>query len=65
MTDWFGARKTGKVIVHRVIRDAQLREGKHIHTASYSYGEKCEGGDWQCSLWQQQLDEAMEAWSGS
>ncbi|MFF5973664.1 hypothetical protein ACFY7C_19265 [Streptomyces sp. NPDC012769] len=63
--NWNSARRAGKAIVQRVLQDAQLREGKHVHTASYSYGEKCQGGDWECALWQQQLDEAMEAWSGS
>ncbi|MER7599451.1 hypothetical protein [Streptomyces hydrogenans] len=65
MTEWHENRKAGKAIVQRVVQDSQLREGKHVHTASHSYGEKCQGGDWQCPLWQQQLEEAVEAWSRS
>jgi len=55
----------GKAIIQRVIRDAQLREGKHVHTVNARDGEMCQGGDPECYLWQLQLDEALEAWSGS
>jgi hypothetical protein len=54
-----------KPIVHRVITDQMLREGKHIHTDNYRDGEICHGGDPECHLWNIQLDEAMEVWSGS
>lgn len=50
-------------IVRRVVTDRLLREGKHIHTANYSHGETCQGGDPECPLWQMQLREALEAWS--
>lgn len=56
-------KQHGKAIIQRVIRDEQLREGKHVHTVSYSYGEHCHGGDSECHLWQVQLEEAMEAWA--
>lgn len=56
-------RQHGKAIIQRVLRDGALREGKHVHTASYSYGETCHGGDPECSLWGEQLKEALEAWA--
>lgn len=47
----------------RVATDAELRDGKHIHTMNFTYDETCQGGDPECRLWQIQLEEAMEAWS--
>ncbi|MFE6222951.1 hypothetical protein [Streptomyces sp. NPDC057854] len=50
-------------LIRRVVTDAELREGKHVHTENYSHSEMCQGGDPECPLWQAQLEEAMEAWS--
>lgn len=53
-------------IVRRVMNDGLLREGQHVHTRNFTNtDEMCQGGDPECSLWQIQLDEAMEAWSES
>jgi hypothetical protein len=54
-----------KPIIQRVVTDMQLKDGKHIHTDNYRDGEICQGGDFSCPLWNMQLDEAMEVWSGS
>jgi hypothetical protein len=54
-----------KPIIRRVVTDMELKDGKHIHTDSYRDGEICQGGDPECPLWNMQLDEAMEVWSGS
>lgn len=56
--------RTGKAIIQRVLREAQLREGGHVHTVNARYGERCQGGDSECPLFQTQLNEAMKAWSG-
>jgi hypothetical protein len=56
-------RQYGKAIIRRAIRDMELADGKHVHTVSYSYDEKCEGGDSECALWQMQLEEAVQAWA--
>ena len=46
--------------------DGQLREGGHIHSYAPGSGEeRCRGGDSECYLFQLQLEEAMEAWSGT
>lgn len=50
-------------IVRRVVIDAELRDGKHVHTRNFSHEEMCAGGDSECPLWGVQLQEAMEAWS--
>ena len=55
----------GKAIIQRVIRDAQLRNGDHVHTVNARDGEMCQGGDSECPFFQIQLDEAMEAWCGT
>lgn len=52
-------------IIRRVVTDGELREGVHVHTANHLHGEVCQGGDSECALWQQQLDEAIQTWSGS
>lgn len=53
-------------IVRRVVNDALLRDGKHIHVSNFTNtDEVCQGGDSECPLWNIQLDEAMETWSGS
>jgi hypothetical protein len=51
--------------VRRVVRDAELLGGGHVHTVSHSYDEMCQGGDPECPLWYVQLIEAVETWSGS
>lgn len=56
---------SGWPIIKRVVRDMELAEGGHIHTANASSDEMCHGGDPECPLWQMQLTEAMETWSGS
>lgn len=62
---WEHPRQHGKAIIQRVIRDAELRNGKHIHTMSARDGEMCQGGDSECPLFHIQLAEAMEAWCGT
>lgn len=69
MSDWtddqrrhFEEARVRVAIIRRVIRDEQLRDGKHIHTASHSQGETCQGGDPECPLWGSQLEEAVQAW---
>jgi hypothetical protein len=57
-------KQTGKAIIQRVLRDAQLREGGHVHTVGARDGEMCQGGDSECPLFAIQLQEAMEAWQG-
>jgi hypothetical protein len=52
-------------IIRRVVTDMELAEGKHIHTYNASSDETCQGGNHECPLWAQQLQEAMEVWSGS
>lgn len=39
-----------------------LERGEHVHSAAVGNGEHCMGGDWECPLYQRQLDEALEAW---
>jgi len=60
--DFTYPRGHGKAIVLRVVSDMELLAGGHVHTANYSYDETCQGGDPECWLWNQQLEEAREAW---
>lgn len=50
-------------LIRRVVRDMELRDGKHIHTKNATHGEQCQGGDSECPLWDKQLKKAMEDWT--
>lgn len=63
MSEWTFPRRAGKAIVEKVILEAALRRGEHVHRVSRSGGTTCEGGDSECPLYGIQLVEAMEAWS--
>lgn len=62
---WHIPRMWGRGLTARVMVDAALREGRHVHRAVGYSDMVCAGGDPECPLFALQLKEAMEAWSGS
>lgn len=62
---WNLPHQWGKGYLTNMLTEAELRRGGHVHSVSYGGGELCVGGDSECYLFAIQLEEAMEAWSGS
>lgn len=48
-------RQAGRAIVSERVRDFALSRGMHTHTHSHDGGERCDGGDSECPLWNAQL----------
>lgn len=53
-------RMHGKDRYIAFLRDVSLLMGHHIHTVSMADGERCDGGDTECSLWNRQLEELRD-----
>lgn len=61
---WYIPRMWGKSLTARTLADQGVMQGRHVHRMWYNNDETCLGGDSECPVFNMQLEEAMEAWSG-